>query len=77
MLALSLFLATLVPSHPRPSHCEELGRRLDGTYVTICDGAVARVRDDRGNSRQWQRSSGTIIVRATGAAPMIIAAGRP
>jgi hypothetical protein len=70
MIALALYVATLV-SHPAP-RCEELGRRLDGTYVTVCDGKVVRVRDGAGNSRTWQRDIDTVTVQSRGAAPMVL-----
>jgi hypothetical protein len=71
MIALALYLVTLA-SQPAPHHCEELGRRLDGTYVTVCDGRVVRVRDDLGNSRTWEHDSNTVVVRSRGQAPMVI-----
>jgi hypothetical protein len=71
MIALALYLAALV-SQPAAQHCEELGRRLDGTYVTVCDGRVVRVRDDRGNSRTWEHDSDTVVVRSRGQAPMVL-----
>jgi len=33
----------------QPSVCETVGPRLDGTYVTICDGRVTAVSDGNGN----------------------------
>jgi hypothetical protein len=71
MIALALYLTSLV-SQPAAPRCEELGRRLDGTYVTVCDGRVARVRDDQGNSRTWEHDSNTVIVRSRGRAPMVL-----
>jgi hypothetical protein len=71
MIALALYLATLV-SQPAAQHCEELGRRLDGSYVTVCDGRVVRVRDDRGSSRTWERDSNTVIVRSRDKQPMVL-----
>jgi len=71
MIAIALFLATLV-SPPSSSHCEELGRRLDGTYVTVCDGKVVRVRDAAGNSRIWQHETDTVTVHSRGTAPMVL-----
>jgi hypothetical protein len=71
MIAIALYLASLV-SQPSSSHCEELGRRLDGTYVTVCDGKVVRVRDGAGNSRIWQHETDTVTVRSRGTAPMVL-----
>jgi len=74
MIALALYVASLV-SQPTPSaalRCEELGRRLDGTYVTVCNGKVMRVRDGAGNSRTWQPALNTVTVRSTGRAPMVL-----
>ena len=74
MIALALYVASLVsqPSSTASLRCEELGRRLDGTYVTVCNGRVVRVRDDAGNSRTWQRELNTVTVRSRGAAPMVL-----
>lgn len=73
MIALALYVASLV-SQPSSSslRCEELGRRLDGTYVTVCNGKVVRVRDGAGNSRTWQREIDTVTVRSRGAEPMVL-----
>jgi hypothetical protein len=73
MIAFTLYVASLM-SQPTvtASRCEELGRRLDGTYVTVCDGKVVRVRDDAGNSRTWQRALDTVTVRSRGKAPMVL-----
>ena len=71
MIALVFYLSSLV-SQPSPSHCEEYGRRLDGTYVTVCDGRVVRVRDGAGNSRIWERTTDTVAVQSRGKAPMIL-----
>jgi len=73
MTALALYVASLItqPSSPT-SRCEEYGRRLDGTYVTVCNGKVVRVRDGAGNSRTWQPELNTVTVRSTAAAPMVL-----
>jgi hypothetical protein len=71
MIALSLYLASLIVPAPA-SRCEEHGPRLDGTYVTICKGSVVRVRDGLGNSREWDRATGTITVRTNGATTMVV-----
>lgn len=63
MLPLVLYMLSLgSPVHA--SRCEESGPRLDGTYVTICDGEVTRIRDDRGNVREVDRATGDITVRS-------------
>jgi hypothetical protein len=73
MIALALYVASLVsPSPLTTSRCEELGRRLDGTYVTVCNGKVVRVRDGAGNSRTWQPELNTVTVRSQGAAPTVL-----
>ena len=72
MIALALYVASLVSSPASPARCEELGRRLDGTYVTVCDGKVVRVRDAAGNSRIWQRESDTVAVHSRGKAPLVL-----
>jgi hypothetical protein len=71
MIALALYVASLV-SPPSSLRCEELGRRLDGTYVTVCNGKVARVRDGAGNSRTWQREIDTVTVRSRGTTSMVL-----
>lgn len=71
MIAFALYLASFV-AQPQARTCEELGPRLDGTYVTVCDGRVARVRDRAGNSRTWEHESNTAIVRSSGRAPMVL-----
>lgn len=68
MIALALYLASLIGSPPAsPSlagrRCEEVGPRLDRTYVTICDGTVVRVRDQLGNVRTWNRGRDTVNVQ--------------
>jgi hypothetical protein len=74
MIAIALYVASLVsqPAFPPSQRCEELGRRLDGTYVTVCNGRVVRVRDDAGNSRTWDPDTNTFVVRSRGAAPMVL-----
>jgi hypothetical protein len=73
MIALALYIASLIPQpSASASQCEEYGRRLDGTYVTVCDGKVVRVRDGAGNSRTWQPPLNTVTVRSRGAAPMVL-----
>lgn len=73
MIALALYVASLIgqPSST-PSQCEEYGRRLDGTFVTVCNGKVVRVRDGAGNSRTWQPQLNTVTVRSPGGAPMVL-----
>jgi hypothetical protein len=72
MIALALFVATLVSPPPSSQRCEELGRRLDGTYVTVCNGRVVRVRDSAGNSRTWDRESDTVTVRSSDGTEMVL-----
>jgi hypothetical protein len=71
MIALALYVASFV-SQPQAPRCEELGPRLDGTYVTVCEGRVARVRDGAGNSRVWEHATDTAIVRSQGREPMVL-----
>ena len=71
MIALALYLTSLISS-PATPRCEEIGPRLDGTYVTICEGRLARVRDNRGNTRTWEHDSNTVIVRSRDRAPMVL-----
>jgi hypothetical protein len=71
MIALALYLSSLM-SQPSTPRCEEFGKRLDGTFVTVCDGKVVRVRDGRGNSRTWDRESDTVVVRSAGKEPMVL-----
>jgi hypothetical protein len=52
--------------------CEEHGPRLDGTYVTICNGSVTRVRDGIGNVREWDTGGQTVTVRSPGGPTMVI-----
>ena len=74
MIALALYVASLVsqPTFSATLRCEELGRRLDGTYVTVCNGKVVRVRDGAGNSRTWQPELNIVTVRSRGKAPMVL-----
>jgi len=72
MIALALYLTSLVSQPTSTARCEELGRRLDGTYVTVCNGKVVRVRDDAGNSRTWQPELNTFTVHSRGVAPMVL-----
>jgi hypothetical protein len=58
---------------PHPPRCEEHGPRLDGTRVTICDGAVVRVRDGLGNIREWERGADTVTLRSMGSPPVVLA----
>jgi hypothetical protein len=57
-----------------PTACEELGPRLDGSYVTVCAGNVVGVRDGLGNSRAWDPATRAITVRAPGAQPLLLEA---
>jgi hypothetical protein len=70
MIALLLALSTLAP--PPARHCQEHGPRLDGTYVTICQGSVTRVRDRLGNVRRFVDGGRTVILESPGAAPMVV-----
>jgi hypothetical protein len=73
MIALALYVASMFSQPSAPAaRCEEFGRRLDGTYVTVCDGKVVRVRDGAGNSRTWQPQLNTVTVRSRGTAPMVL-----
>jgi hypothetical protein len=71
MIALALYVASMV-SQPSARQCEELGPRLDGTYVTVCNGRVVRVRDAASNSRTWEHESNTVIVRSPRRAPIVL-----
>lgn len=73
MIAIALYFASLV-SPVSGASCEEVGPRLDGRYVTICDGEVVGVRDGLGNSRTWDRATGVLTVRAPGVEPLALAA---
>jgi hypothetical protein len=72
MIALSLYVASLLLTSTPKGVCEEHGPRLDGTYVTVCSGSVVRVRDGFGNSRDWDHASNTVIARSVGKAPVAI-----
>jgi len=72
MIALSLYVASLLLT-PAPTRvCEEHGPRLDGTYVTVCRGSVVRVRDGLGNSRDWDHASNTVTLQSVGKAPVVV-----
>ena len=70
MIALSLYVASLLLVATPGRNCEEYGPRLDGTYVTVCRGSVVRVRDALGNSRDWDRATNTVTSRSAGEAPV-------
>lgn len=72
MLALALYLASLGSLPANARHCEELGPRLDQTYVTVCDGSVVRVRDRQGNVRTF--SPRWIATRSGGEPPVVLTA---
>ena len=72
MIALCLYIASLLPAPSPARDCEELGPRLDGTYVTVCRGSVVRVRDGLGNVREWDRATGTVTIRSPGEAPLVV-----
>ena len=72
MIALSLYVASLLLTPAPKRVCEEHGPRLDGTYVTVCSGSVVRVRDDFGNSRDWDHASNTVTARSVGKVPVAI-----
>ena len=73
MIALMVYVYLVnFSAHRSPPRCEEHGPRLDGTRVTICDGAVVRVRDDLGNVREWERSADTVILRSAGSTPVVL-----
>jgi hypothetical protein len=71
MIAFMLFLATLSPTRAA-RRCEEHGPRLDGSYVTICDGSVVRVRDRLGNVREWLPGGTIVVLRSPGSATTIV-----
>ena len=71
MIALSLFIASLLPTPPARD-CEEFGPRLDDTYVTVCRGSVVRVRDGLGNVRDWDPATRRFTVRSSGQAPIVL-----
>jgi len=72
MIALSLYVASLILTATPKGVCEEHGPRLDGTYVTVCGGSVVRVRDGLGNSRDWDHTSNTVTARSVGKAPVAV-----
>lgn len=76
LVALALYFTSLASPVPGSTACEELGPRSDGSYVTVCDGSVVRVRDSRGNSREWNHATGTITARSPGAASFVLEAPR-
>jgi hypothetical protein len=71
MIALMLYFFSLPPT---TAPCEQIGPRLDGTYVTVCQGTVVAVRDSLGNSRERDPATRTITVRAPGALAMVLEA---
>ncbi len=72
MIALSLYIASLLLVATPGHNCEEHGPRLDGTYVTVCGGSVVRVRDTLGNSRDWDHTTNTVTSRSVGEAPVVV-----
>jgi hypothetical protein len=72
MIALSLYIASLLLTPSPARDCEELGPRLDGTYVTVCRGSVVRVRDGLGNVRERDPATGRYTLRSSGEAPMVV-----
>jgi hypothetical protein len=73
MIALTLYLVSLGSLPALPARCEELAPRLDGTRVTVCGGHVVRVRDGRGNSREFDPLTGTITVRSGDGTTLVLA----
>jgi hypothetical protein len=73
MIALMLYFFSLTPT-TATTPCEQIGPRLDGTYVTVCQGTVVAVRDSLGNSRERDPATRTITVRAPGALAMVLEA---
>ncbi len=71
MIALMLYLLSMSTS-PAGRRCEEHGPRLDGTFVTICQGRVVRVRDRLGNVREWYDDGATVVLRAPGSATRVV-----
>lgn len=71
MLALTLYMMTMTPP---AAACSQVGPRLDGTYVTVCNGTVVAVRDRTGNSREWNPATRTITVRAPGSPTLVLEA---
>ena len=72
MIALSLYIASLLLVATPGRNCEEHGPRLDGTYVTVCRGTVVRVRDGLGNSRDWDHTTDTVTSRSVGQVPVVV-----
>jgi hypothetical protein len=72
MIALSLYIASLLLVATPGRNCEEHGPRLDGTYVTVCRGSVVRVRDGLGNSRDWDPTTNTFTSRSVGEVPVVV-----
>lgn len=72
MIALCVFFASLLMTPSPARDCEELGPRLDGTYVTVCHGSVVRVRDGLGNVRDWDPATRRFTIRSAGKAPMVL-----
>lgn len=72
MIGFALYLLTLQASAPALP-CEQVGPRLDGSYVTVCGGTVVGVRDGLGNSRWWDPASRTVVVQARGRQPLVLA----
>jgi hypothetical protein len=73
MITLMLFFFTATPASA-PAPCEQVGPRLDGSYVTICRGAAVAVRDRLGNTREWDPTTRAITVRSPGARPLVLEA---
>jgi hypothetical protein len=72
MIALSLYVASLLLVSTSARNCQEHGPRLDGTYVTVCHGSVVRVRDGLGNSRDWDHATDTVTARSVGETPVLV-----
>ena len=72
MIALCLYVASLLLTPTPKGPCEEYGPRLDGTYVTVCSGSVVRVRDGLGNSRDWDHATNTVTARSVGEVPVVL-----
>jgi hypothetical protein len=56
--------------------CQQVGPRLDGSHVTVCQGTVVAVRDSLGNAREWNAALKTITIRAPGVRPLVLPAAR-
>ena len=72
MISICLYVASLLFAPMPQRACEEHGPRLDGTYVTVCNGSVVRVRDGLGNVRDWDRTSNTVTSRSVGEVPIVV-----